>query len=130
MAQAKPATQTATPKTASVFDEVKKRAPHALAGAALGGASEVAYAKKSDAPLREKVQQLEGTPNRGFGQSMDLAQAKARLALSNAVSEHPKAALMSGMLVGGIEGAVSGPAIADHVRHGVGNLKSLRAPMG
>lgn len=131
MQQAKPATQTgqkepgAAPQTGEKTASVMDRVPHALAGAALGGAAELGYAHKSSDPLREKVDRLGSQPERSFGQAMDLAQAKARLALADAVSEHPKAALLSGMALGGIEGALSGPGIVDHVRSGVKNLKTL-----
>lgn len=123
--QKEPGSGDGTPKTSSVLDGVTSRIPHALAGAALGGAAETAYAHKSSDPLRAKVDRLGAQPERSFGQAMDLAQAKARLALADAVSEHPKAALLSGMALGGLEGAMSGPGIVDHVRTGVKNLKSL-----
>jgi bacterioferritin len=128
MSQAQPATQSGQKepgeqKVASVLDRV----PHALAGAALGAGAESLYAKKSNQPLREKVDRLGQVPERSFGQAMDLAQAKARLALGEAVEEHPKAALLSGALMGAAEGAISGPDIVNKVRRGVGNLKALRA---
>jgi bacterioferritin len=132
MQQAKPATevgqketgaapQTGEQKTASALG----RLPHALAGAALGGVAETAYAHKSSDPLRAKVDRLESQPERGFGAAMDLAQAKARLALADAVDNHPKAALLSGMALGGLEGAISGPRFVDHMRQGVENLGAL-----
>jgi hypothetical protein len=134
MAKAKPPAAGA-PKTAGVMRDlsaravkgVKARGPHALAGAVIGGGAEAGYAHKSSDPLRQKVDRLSKEPERGFGKAMDLAQAKARLALSDAVDKHPKAALLSGMALGGLEGAVSGPGIVDHVRSGVKNLKDLRS---
>jgi len=115
-------------KTAHPFvDQVKKIAPHALAGAALGAGVETAYAHKGSDPLREKIKHLEAKPGKSFSGSLNLAQAKARLAVADAVDKHPKAALLSGILAGGVEGAISGPRIVGDLRKGMKNVKDLRA---
>jgi len=85
--------------------------PHALGGAALGAGVGAAYAKSSNEPLRKKVDTLSGVQNRSFGQSLDLAQAKARLALGEAAEEHPVATTVGSALHGAALGATSGPEI-------------------
>jgi bacterioferritin (cytochrome b1) len=137
MAKAKPPAE-AAPKTASLardlgeraLDEVKKRGPGALAGAAIAGGAETAYAHKSTDPLRKKVDRLSEEPKGGFGHAMNLAQAKARLAVADAVDKHPKAALLSGMAAGGLEGAIAGPGIVSKFRETGRNLKELRSSGG
>ena len=130
MQKAKPPAEAAAPKTASILDEVKKRAPYAVAGAALGAGAETAYKHKSSDPLREKVDRLSKEPEGGFGKAMNLAQAKARLAIADAVDKHPKASLLSGMALGGLEGAIGGPGVGANVQKGMKNLQTLRTPGG
>jgi hypothetical protein len=85
--------------------------PHALGGAALGAGVGAAYAKSSNEPLKKKVNELSGVENRSFGQALDLAQSKARLALGEAAQEHPVATTIGSALHGAALGATSGPEI-------------------
>lgn len=105
--------------------------PHALGGAALGAGVGAAYAKSSNEPLKKKVNQLSGVENRSFGQALDLAQSKARLALGEAAEEHPVATTIGSALHGAALGATAGPEmtqslgnIGKNFREAFQNLKA------
>lgn len=97
--------------------------PHALGGAVIGAGVGGAYSQMSNDPLRDKVKHLSASEGRSFSQAMDLAQAKARLAMGEAATEHPMGTALMGALQGGIIGGTQGPGAVDALR-GIGqNVK-------
>lgn len=90
--------------------------PHAAAGAAIGAGLGAGESFTSNEPLRQKVQQHEANPNRGLRDTMDLAQAKARLTMGEFAEQHPAAMMGAGALGGALLGAQHGPGVVDAVR--------------
>lgn len=90
--------------------------PHAAAGAAIGAGMGAGEAFTSNEPLRQKVQQHEANPNRGLRDTMDLAQAKARLTVGEFGEKHPAAMMGAGALGGALLGAQHGPGVVNAVR--------------
>lgn len=118
-------------KTSGVMDsapvrEGMKRLPYAIAGGALGAGAGALEARPGGAEkLRGKVQELEGRPG-SFGNAMQQAAAKFRLALAEAGEEHPGAATLAGGLAGAALGAGAGPALHDKVRNIGQSAKDIR----
>lgn len=79
-------------------------------GAALGGIGTALEARKGTGDQKKKVQQLENQGG-GFIHALNLAQQKARLALSEAAEQHPVPATIAGSLVGAGVGAGAAPAV-------------------
>lgn len=119
-------TEQATQKVSSVLTD---RVIPAVAGAGLGAAVEGTLARSDNSKMKDKLQQLEakGGPEKGFVHAMNLARAKAMLALSEATHAHPNAATAAGALVGATAGAMAGPDIANHVRSSMGSIQKMRA---
>jgi hypothetical protein len=93
------------------LQQAASRLPYALGGAAVGAGVGAAGALTSNDPLRSKVRNIEALPDRTLGQSMDLAQARARLAVAEWEERHPLAAIGAGAMSGGLMGFSSGPEI-------------------
>lgn len=93
-----------------------KQANAALMGA-LGGAALGAGSTRVDAgntgKLKDSISKSEATDGGGFFSALNLAQKKVRLAYSEVSEKHPKAAALTGGLVGAGLGAVAGPQIAN-----------------
>lgn len=93
---------------------LRERLPYMLGGgiigAGLGAGGTALEARRGHDDLRTKVQQLQSSPG-GFGQAIDLAKAKAQLALGEISENHPRAATLAGGLIGaGLVGA-AGPEL-------------------
>lgn len=93
---------------------LRERLPYMLGGgaigAALGAGGTALEAQQGHDDLRSKVRQLESSPS-GFGQALNLAKAKAQLALGEVSEKHPGAATLAGGLLGaGLVGA-AGPEL-------------------
>jgi hypothetical protein len=106
--------------------------PHALGGAAVGALGGAAYSKMSNEPLRKKVSDLEAQGEGGFSRSLDLAQAKMRLAFGENAERHPGMTIASRALVGGVLGGTVGPEamrhlgeIKNNVAESIGNLRGV-----
>lgn len=93
-------------KTSSIAE----RLPYAAGGALLGAGFGAADATMGNEGLKEKVEKLESQEG-GFGKAMDAAQAKFRLALSEAAHKYPAGAVATGALGGGVLGFAGAPAI-------------------
>lgn len=118
-------------KTSGVMDsaparEGMKRLPYALAGGALGAGAGALESRPGGAEkLRGKVKEL-GERQGSFGNAMQQAAAKFRLALAEAGEEHPGAATLAGGLAGAALGAGAGPALHDKVRSISQSAKDIR----
>lgn len=99
--------------------------PHALGGAAIGGGIGAAYAHSSNDKLRQKVQELEGIEDRGYGKSMNLAQAKARLELGEIAARHPAITTGLSALGGAFMGNSEGPGLTKSLGEVPGNLREI-----
>jgi bacterioferritin len=124
-AGAQPTMQGATPqgevgiqgqqaKVGSVFKSIPKdRALGAALGALVGGGGTYLESRMSNDPLREKVQKLEELERQGagFANSLNLAQAKARLAIGEFTANNPRAATAIGAAKGALLGATAAPTI-------------------
>lgn len=111
-----------TPKAQSEEKSASDRFIGALLGGALGAGSTAIESQMSNDPLRSKVHKLEAAEQAGeggFGNALNLAQAKMRLALGELTEKHP----IGATLAGGALGAMSGVQAAPHVREIV---KSIR----
>lgn len=102
----------------------------ALAGGALG-AGMAAHAPAANEKLRGHIAELEANPHqRGFARAMDIAQAKARLAMGEVAANHPIATTGLGAAMGAFTGATSGHELADagsEIRENFSNaLQNLR----
>ena len=102
-----------------------KALPHAAVGAGIGAGLGAAESFTSTEPARQRVQELEGKENRGFGDTLDLAQNKARLTVGEFAGAHPALMMGMGALGGGITGLTQGPGLVDSVRRSVGHLKGI-----
>jgi hypothetical protein len=99
--------------------------PHAAVGGVIGAGLGAGEVYTSNEPLRQKVQGLEAKKDRGFGDTMSLAQAKARLTIGEFAAEHPKTMMGMGALGGALIGAAEGPGLVSSVRRSgehVGNI--------
>ena len=99
--------------------------PHALGGAALMGAAGAGYSQMSNEPLRSKINELSGVEGRSFGQSMELAQSKARLAMGELAEQHPVATTAAHALAGGVMGGSQGPQAVESLQNIGKNIKGL-----
>lgn len=93
---------------------LRERIPYMLGGGLLGAAAGAGgtalEARQGHDDLRAKVQQLQSSPG-SFGQAIDLAKAKAQLAIGEISENHPTAATLAGGLLGaGLVGA-AGPEL-------------------
>jgi hypothetical protein len=79
----------------------------------------------SNDPLRRKVQGLESLEDRSLPQTMNLAQARARLAVGEWEARHPKAAIGANALTGVLMGFAMGPEVVGAARsipQSIGNI--------
>lgn len=110
---ATPQSQQGTPgepaKTASSHD----RLIGAILGGTVGGAGALVESKMSNDPLRAKVDKLDAVDKAGggFGNALNLAQARARLALGELSERHPVGAVAMGAGLGALRGATAAPGI-------------------
>ena len=108
--QAQAGQQAEQPKTAS------DKLIGAIMGGALGGGVGYASSRMSNDPLREKVHKLEERESSGKGSfltGLNLAQAKARLALGEFDERHPGATTLLGIGSGALAGASHAPTIRE-----------------
>jgi hypothetical protein len=119
-------------KTAAIKDFFAGKAraglavlPHAAVGAGLGAGLGAAESYTSNEPLRQKVQGLEAQTDRGFGDTMNLAQSKARLTMGDFAQKHPKTMMGMGALAGAATGAAEGPGLVSAAREGAGHVKNI-----
>ncbi len=92
-----------------------------LAGALAGAGGTALEARRGHDDLRAKVQQLQSSPS-GFGQAINLAKAKAQLAVGEVSEKHPVAATLAGGLVGaGLVGS-AGPELHEQGSKLVGRI--------
>lgn len=88
----------------------------AMGGALIGGAGTAIESQMSNDPLRAKVKKLEAAERSGeggFGNAMNLAQSKMRLAMGEMLEKHPVAGTLAGAGLGALSGAKAGPAVRD-----------------
>ncbi|MHB8815788.1 MAG: hypothetical protein ACYDAE_21355 [Steroidobacteraceae bacterium] len=85
------------------------RLPHAAVGAALGAGLGLAESRTDNEPLRQKVEGLEAKPDRGLGDTLNLAQSKGRLIVGDFAKKHPGMMAGAGALTGGMTGLSQGP---------------------
>jgi hypothetical protein len=84
------------------------------AGALAGGLGGLAESRMSNDPLRSKVKKLEETERQGggFGNALELAQAKMRLALGELGEKHPMGTTAMSAGLGAVAGARLGHQLA------------------
>lgn len=104
---------------------VAPRLPHAAVGAAVGAGLGGAESLASNEPLRKKTQELEAKPDRGYGDTLDLAQSKARLTVGDFANKHPAAMMGMGALGGGMAGLTGGPELVSAAREAGGHLAGI-----
>lgn len=88
----------------------------AIMGGAVGGLGSYTESRMSNDPLRKKIQELESRDKDeglGFAGAMNLAQAKARLAVGEFAEKHPAAFTAMGVA----SGASTGASLSPTVRH-------------
>jgi bacterioferritin (cytochrome b1) len=91
----------------------------AAAGALLGGVGTAIESQMPNDKLRDKVRMLheeEQLKGPSFTRSMDMAQTKVRLGLSEVSEKHPVAATAAGTILGGLSGMKMGPALIELAR--------------
>lgn len=88
-----------------------------IAGAGLGGILMAGEAATGTAPLKERLQRLEGSKG-GFGNAVQQAATKAMIAYREAAEKHPVAATGVGMLAGGLMGGAAGEDFATLMSRG------------
>lgn len=110
-------------KTASLRDmlfsqagKLKAVLPHAAVGAAVGAGLGAGESFTSNEPLQKRVQELEAKPDRGYGDTLNLAQSKARLTVGEFAQKHPAAMMGMGALGGALTGAAEGPGLVSAVQ--------------
>jgi hypothetical protein len=94
----------------------KPALPHAAIGAAMGAMGGLAETRMSGEPVRQKIDALEAIPERGAGDTANLAQLRVRQTLDEHAKAHPLATIATGALGGGILGATQGPGIVEMAR--------------
>ena len=104
---------------------VAPRLPHAAVGAAVGALGGGAESMMSNEPLRKKTQELEDKPDRGYGDTLNLAQHRARLAVGEFAEKHPAAMMGMGALGGAGLGFSGGPELVDAAREAGGHIKGI-----
>lgn len=85
------------------------RLPHAAVGAGIGAGLGLAESHSNNEPLRQKVEGLEAKPDRGLGDTLNLAQSKGRLIIGDFAQKHPGVMAGAGALAGGMTGLSKGP---------------------
>lgn len=104
-ADQQPPPQEEAPKTAN------DKLVGAIMGGLAGGLGGYAESRMSNDPLRKKVKEL-SSGDHGFAGAMNLAQAKARLAVGELGEKHPMVPTLAAAGVGALNGAI----LAPHVR--------------
>lgn len=101
--------------------KLSDRAIGALAGGAIGAGSSLVEGQLGNDNLRLKVKKLEAEDRAegGFGNAMNLAQARLRLTLGEMSERHP----LPAAAIAGVSGAMTGAATAPYARQ---LAKSLR----
>ena len=99
--------------------------PHAAVGAAVGAGMGAGEAYSSNEPLRQKIESLEAKPDRGYTDTMNLAQAKARHTVGEFAQDHPKTMMGMGAMGGALLGAQSGPGLVDSVRNSARSVADI-----
>lgn len=102
-----------------------KKAPYALGGAALTGGLHALSLHQGSEGLRQEVAEHANKPAAGFGQALQQAQQKARLALAEASEAHPVASTALASLAGAGMGASLGPALAKRLKRAPQDVKTL-----
>jgi hypothetical protein len=144
IAMSKPMMDTAQPASASgqkdqqkaasavstAFKELKKRAPHAAAGAALGVAAGAAEVKHSGKGTKEKHDKLEAKHDRGYSDTKELGKAKSKMLLSDYAKQHPGKFVARSAAAGGALGGLLGPELVKGLKHIRENVSAGRAAKG
>lgn len=119
-------------KTASLGDYLGRQAgalksvlPHAAIGAGVGALGAYGMSQMSNDPLRKRVDELEAKPDRGAGDTMNLAQARGRLTVGEHESKHPFATAAIGALGGAALGATAGPRLAQQIPQGYAAARDI-----
>lgn len=128
-----PPAEPAAPKEAGVMGSLagmagqflKERAPHAAAGAAIGGGLTALESQMGNQGLHDDIEQLEGQPE-GFGKALRMAAAKMKLSLNEATKQYPAAATAAGALAGAGAGMSLGPSLVDGMAKLPSNIRELR----
>lgn len=106
-----PLMQSAAPTGKNDIKQANARLMGAAIGAGIGGLGTAVESQLGTEDLRKRVHTLEGREGGGFVNALNIAQAKARLALSEAAEQHPVSATLAGSLIGAGIGAGAGPAV-------------------
>jgi hypothetical protein len=94
-------------------------------GALLGGLEMGSMAARGSAASKKHLAKLQEQPEGGsFRQALQIAKAKANVAMSEAVEQHPGAAVGMGALSGGMAGAFAGPEIMKQLTNLRGALRA------
>lgn len=95
------------------------------AGALLGGLEMGAVAARGSAASKKHLANLQAQPNSGsFRQALQIAKAKANVAMTEAIEQYPMGAVGSGAISGGIAGAFAGPQIMKQYTNLKGALRA------
>lgn len=114
------------------------RLPHAAVGAGVGaGLGALESHTANPEALQARVQELEGKPDRGYRDTMNLAQLKGREVVSRFAKEHPAAMMGANALGGAATGFMMGPEvvaatknITERVPRMARNLKTVLTSKG
>lgn len=109
------------------FAEIKKRAPHAAAGAALGAAGGYADTKREHGSAKKKVMELGGKHERSFLEARELGKARNELTQAEHAKKHPKSHTAISAAAGAVLGASMGPEIGKRLRAAHANISAARA---
>jgi hypothetical protein len=108
-----------------VGEKVRAVAPHAALGAALGAGAGAVESRMSNEPLRQGVAALEAKPDRGYKDTLNLAQKRARLTVGDFVQKHPGMAVGLGALGGASLGASAGPGVVSSLKRSAGHIQGI-----
>lgn len=116
-------------KKGSIQEEVMGRLPYMAAGAGIGGlATGIMAARGKNIPtLRQKVDELKGQQDGGFGKSIELAKAQLALGEAEKAKAHPIQAGLKGGLTGAAIGGALGAAGPEIMSGGKDLMKNLQA---
>jgi hypothetical protein len=144
IAASKPMMDTAQPATAvgqkdqqkvgsavaAAFKELKSRAPHAAAGAALGAVAGAAETRHSGKGTKETHDKLEAKSDRGYSDTKALGKAKGKLLLSDYAKQHPGKFITRSALAGGAMGGALGPEFVKGLKAIKENVSAAHAAKG
>jgi hypothetical protein len=109
--------------------KVVPRLPYAAVGAGVGAGVGGVESQMSNEPLRKGVAELEAKPDRGYKDTLSLAQKRARLTIGEFAQAHPGTTVGLGALSGAALGYQKGPELVASLRRSGEHLKGIRDEM-